>query len=104
MNDTTSIWLFIIPFAVAAVIPSPAQGALSAGSGGLLMRRIFCLPAALPFPRQQFMETRGREICDVGKDMVQHGLGPIQPRLNHEEHWRKRTHSAWFGGRHKPQR
>lgn len=28
MNDTISIWLFIIPFAVAAAIPGPAQGAL----------------------------------------------------------------------------
>lgn len=28
MNGTTSIWFFIIPFAVAAVIPGPAQGAL----------------------------------------------------------------------------
>ena len=28
MNGTTSIWLFIIPFAVAATIPGPAQGAL----------------------------------------------------------------------------
>lgn len=28
MNGTTSIWLFIIPFAVAAAIPGPAQGAL----------------------------------------------------------------------------
>lgn len=28
MNDMNSIWLFIIPFAVAAAIPGPAQGAL----------------------------------------------------------------------------
>jgi threonine/homoserine/homoserine lactone efflux protein len=28
MNDMISIWLFIIPFAVAAAIPGPAQGAL----------------------------------------------------------------------------
>ncbi len=28
MSDTTSIWFFVIPFAVAAAIPGPAQGAL----------------------------------------------------------------------------
>lgn len=43
MNSSTSIWLFIIPFAIAAAIPGPAQGALI---GHVLSRGG---PASVPF-------------------------------------------------------
>lgn len=50
------------------------------------MWRVFCLAAALPFPRQHFMEAGGRQVCDAGKDIGEPGLGVhvIQP-CGHDE-------------------
>ena len=57
-----------------------------AGSGGLLTSLDFGLAQPLPLPREHFMETRGREICDVGKDIGEPGLRVhvIQP-CGHDE-------------------
>lgn len=41
----------------------------------VLLGGFFGLALSFPFPRQQFMETGGRQVCDAGEDIGELGFG-----------------------------